>query len=848
MRKCIKKMAAVLACALVFQAIPMLSASVLAAEKPAFKSYRKTIYENGASAGVYSYTLKNLKKGYLVKWSAAGAGKDYISFDKDIVTASKTTVSNKIALQTEGNTAAKNKDTTITAKVYDTSGKLLATVKDKVKIKVSATDIAIKTTKIQDNLNALSVNTAYDFDRTLTPANATSKTYWTVKDAKGQEVANVINSSGVFTPTQLGDYTIVATARNSATSKILKTAEEKVRVGVGISRIEQTAANKINVIFNSNVKDTVTKNDFTIKTSDGSTSIDIKSLSASQDGRTITLVTGSSFKDGVSYTITYKELSSGFTAAAGDPVTAEILTSSVPVNVATPIKYALYDQKGIDVSSSAKGTVSFAGDVTNGYITSNNELFMTTIGKTTEVTLTYTAPDNSRIVATGKIICKEYTGEEASATQFTITSDTKTPDFTESNFQENRYVSVEDKAYAYFRALDENGNELTFNSITYSSTDDEILIISPEGMITPIRKGTATITVTVSNGVGKTSYSFNITVRDRRTPSLLSLSPTNLTMSNAYVDGYEKYVNLTLMDQYGDVLPLNNCNVTIEEVSNRGIFAAYDSERQRIVVSPKGVAAGMYAFKITVYQGAASTVQMLTVEVRSIPSVTNYSYVPEITDNQLDMAINENTSKDKTVTVRLARYAAGVFVDYVDFNSASIKKGDAYYTQDLTSANSTSASTTATIQNGTLTITAVKVDTTNAIGEVKKAETGTYSIILKYYADGSTAQRTSNVALTLTDTQTAPRFTVKSSTPAATMGNALSLVENCIKIDSGYFTSCTAIGTTKKGSDIELTSGQKIHIKTVSIRDTMEIAKSTGNPRKVYLDYVVDVNRTFTNK
>jgi hypothetical protein len=139
----VKKLAVALSLAMTVSTLAP-AASADAAATPAFKTYYTSVYENGTNGGSYTYTVKNIKKGYTVKWSVTGDAKDYITVSKASTKATKTTVSNKITVNTNGASIGKSGATaTVKAVVYNTKGTKVKTVSDKVTVKVQATDVSI---------------------------------------------------------------------------------------------------------------------------------------------------------------------------------------------------------------------------------------------------------------------------------------------------------------------------------------------------------------------------------------------------------------------------------------------------------------------------------------------------------------------------------------------------------------------------------------------------------------------------------------------------------------------------------------------------------------------------------
>ena len=77
----------------------------------------------------------------------------------------------------------------------------------------------------------------------------------------------------------------------------------------------------------------------------------------------------------------------------------------------------------------------------------------------------------------------------------------------------------------------------------------------------------------------------------------------------------------------------------------------------------------------------------------------------------VDMAL-KGTENDlvnaKTVNIRLAQYKGGIFYDYVYIQSATIKKGDLYYTTDLTKTGTSIAGST--VSGTTIPVTTVSLN------------------------------------------------------------------------------------------------------------------------------------------
>lgn len=846
MKKQIRKLAVTLAFTLAVSSVPY---TAQAAAAPDFKARRTSVYENGVADGVYTYTIKNVKKGYKVKWGITGGGKAYVKLGKKETKAAKTTVSNTITINTNDKTAAKNKKFNVIAKVYDSKGKLVKSLKDKPAIKVQATDAQIKTTKFTDSLTALSVGTTYEFETELTPSNSTSITYWSVTNEAGTDVSSEMTEDGKWTPTKMGKYTIKATVRNSKSSKALVTKTLSVTVGVAVTAIKQTGANQFRATFNSDVSKVVKADDFNIAATNGTSTIAAKEVEFSSTGKVVTVTNFSNFKDGTSYTITYGNTSKAFVASVGEVESAKILTETVQAGKASRIEYALYDENGIDVKAAAGGNVEFTGDIINGYFTENkDELFMTTAGKTAEITLTYTEEGKAVIKAVQTIRCVEAVATEAKNTNFTITSNAGDPDYDAKDYKAVTTVAVGDEsAYAHFRAVDDNKNVIPYDSVTFASSNDSILIVDPDGRLTPIKTGNVKVVVTAKEGEKEATYTFSVNVIAKRVPKSLILSKNSVIMSNYYDEDYKEYIDVTVKDQHGVTIPLNNESCFIKENSNRLVTAAYDEETNRIVIDTRGVPAGTYSYKIEMTIDGTTVSTSLTVIVKEVPSNGATGYTPVVDQPKFDMVIDKNTTGDKTVNVRMKKLIGGVFAGYVPCNSATITKGGLYYSADLTEAGTKTKQTVGFDNGNTLILTPVKIITSDKnVGESRKAETGTYVIQFTYY-DSSGNIRTATTSLTLTDEQSVPGYSVRSTTSSRTVSNALALVNDCVSVTEGTIESCTVTGTSLIGDAVSIKPGQKIHVPTITIRSVVEIGGTSGS-RKVYVYHTINFDKTLTNR
>lgn len=839
MRQNLKKMIAfVCAVAMMITLVPVNAEA--ATKKVAFSKSYTALYENDTNKGVYTYTVKNLIKGQKVKWSISGTGKRYAKLSKKTTSVSGTTSSNKLTIRTKKKTAAKNKTVIVTAKIYNKNGKLQNTLVTKTaKIKVFPTKIQIAG-DVASQTEFL-IGKTYQFQFKITPVNATSTNVWSATDETGAQVSQMTRS-GAFTPVKEGTYTICVQAKNG--SKVVKTAKKTIKVGMTMTDAKQTAVKKIVAEYSSSAKNVVTKDSFQVKNIAGAKN-DVKSIEFSADGKEVTLNLYANLKDENEYIVTDGKMSYNFTAHIGQPVSLKILTTQVTAERETPIVYALYDSYGIDVLDAYPGTVEYDCKITNGYLTDQNKIFMKTVGDTGIINLTYTNKEDSKLVLkdTATVVC--VVANAAEDTNFTLTTSEKAPDYGVASYKDNHKVASGSNYYAHFRALDEDKNEIKYDTVSFESSDPDTLLINNESngiaKVTAVKSGSVRIIVTATNGKQEYTYTYEVTVAEPAYLKNVKLDQNTLVLSNRYVTGYKGYINVEATDQYGDDFALNDESVQI--TGTNAYAVKYDEINDRIIVDPSLMAAGTYSYTVTMTVGTHKAMAGFNVVVQTPPENGAVTYKIDMDQPVVDMALKGN-EKDianaKTVNIRLAQYKGGMFYDYVYIQSATIRKGDLYYTTDLTK-NGTAAA--GSIVSGT-TIPVTTVSLNKNI--VTKAQTGVYAIELKFYAgSNTTGLSTVNGYLEVTDSQTSPEVAVEHTTASVSCTTALDLAKNCLSVKgaSGDIVECAVTGTNTSGSAYKLATKESVNIKSVTVQTTMTLADGT----KVVSNYEISVGKTLKN-
>lgn len=843
MQRTCKKLLAVL-CAFVM-VISLLPMQTMAAAKPKFAKNYKTFYENDTTKGVYTYTVQNLVKGQKVKWSLSGTGKSYVKLSKTTTTVTKTTAVNKVTVKTNGKTAAKNKKVVVTAKVYSKAGKLQYTLKAKTAaLKVNATKIAIADNGLP--VNNMLVGKKYQFQFQITPANATSTNVWTATNSRGKQV-DCMTKRGVFTPEEKGTYTITVKAKKG--SKVLASDSKTVTVVTSMTGVVQTAANKFVAVYSGNAKDLVKKTDFTIRNASGVKN-EIKSMEISDDGTQVTLTTYDLLKDKVSYTISDGNSSYDVTASVGKPVALKILTTQVIVGKETPIVYALCDVNGIDVQAAYPGEITYAEKITNGYRTKENKLYMTSVGDTGTITLTYkcTSDPTLTFTTTGTVVC--VAANTSASTNLTLTDSETTPNYSAAGYKDNHNAASGSNYYVHFRALDTDDSEIQYDSIKFESSDPDTLVINQGknnvARATAIKNGNVNIIVTATYAKQDYTYVYEITVSEPSYLAGLSASQTQITMSNAGVYGYKGYINIDAKDQYGQNVTLNNETASIvENGTSKTNMVTYDSATKRLIIDAANRATGAYNYTLTLTMDGHKASVSITVIVQTPPYNGASTYKIDMNQPVIDLAVSSADKAEELVntrgtSVRVAEFRGGVFYNYVTIASAKIIKNGQYYSNDLTKGG---VSSEVSLGGGTeLNLSAVSL-TGNTL---TKAQTGTYTIQLQFYPSSGTGGLASTSGyLEITDSQNTPKISIDKTVASASCKNALELAKNCLSVQggNGTITACEVTGATVTGADYTLTSGQSVNIKSVVV----QVTTTLSDKKTVVSNYTVSVGKTLKN-
>ena len=164
-----------------------------------------------------------------------------------------------------------------------------------------------------------------------------------------------------------------------------------------------------------------------------------------------------------------------------------------------------------------------------------------------------------------------------------------------------------------------------------------------------------------------------------------------------------------------------------------------------------------------------------------------------------------------------------------------------YYGTDLTKAGS---STEINVGGGqTLNLTAVSLDKDICT----KAQTGLYSLELKFYPSNTSSSSPASVTalLEVTDSQTNPQVAVAHTTAGKTCKTALELAQNCLEVQgvNGTIVSCTVTGSNSADGNYAIAAGYALNVKSVVV----QVKTTLSDNKTVVSNYTINVGRTLKN-
>ncbi|WJM14206.1 Ig-like domain-containing protein [Geobacillus stearothermophilus ATCC 12980] len=416
-----------------------------------------------------------------------------------------------------------------------------------------------------------------------------------------------------------------------------------------VSAIDSTS---FKVTFTKPVdKATAIPKNFSITLKGTETKLYPKSVEVSESGLTATVTLYDTLVDGKTYTV----VTSGLKDTAGKEF--ETSTNEFTYNKPVPASITFNFNKLPEDSAVDLTKYVTVKDAAGNVIKSGFELEFTSSEKLTQGKFINTTGKKSVIVnatvkgtnvTTGNVILAVEDEKAAEVSELKLTKDNKEVVTLYANgnaFDKdgNQISSGTLTLTAKFK--DQYGNELTGKvagtDYTFESLNPEVLVVAPDGSVTPIVPGTALVKVKY----GEVTKTIPVTVKANPVLETIAVDSTGVSVAK----GQKATFKVTLKDQYGNKFT-GNVNVTSDKtetatvsVSNSGIG------QSEYTVTVNGVAEG--STTITIKSGTKEV--KVPVNVVAGGPVANYQ-IKVLDDGKIDKSATESPANND---VQLKVYA-----------------------------------------------------------------------------------------------------------------------------------------------------------------------------------------------
>ena len=463
---------------------------------------------------------------------------------------------------------------------------------------------------------------------------------------------------------------------------------------MAISDVKQTASNAFNVTFNKDASKDVTKDNLTVKTTDGTTELSVKSVEFSADGLSAAVTVFGTLVDAKEYAVATGDASKTFTASVGEVASVVIKTASAEMNTATKIEFELRDANGIDVTPSVALDTHCIVAVEGTYSTaeiaraSEAKITMTKVGDVAKVTITYNANKTGAedVVGSQEITCVAATAKIGNVI-FAQTKDLNSDNHCAKFYQGLTSTEVKvgnngGTGDVYFCAT-KDGEVISYDSYTVESANDNVASATTDSIgkyakiiVTGNNVGTTQLNITASKNGVESFYSIPVRVTTVGVAASMTASGDKSQMSDAKDSSYRLKITAQLKDADNQKV---DGTYTIERTSTAGEGVAFDhvsTSDGKFAVDVSGVqnlstnSWTRITFKVT---GADNVTgkqfsKNVVVDVKKLPDVlTNIDYKIEIDKETVDQKdYNKDGKADAaTVTTKLYATSNGLFAGYV---------------------------------------------------------------------------------------------------------------------------------------------------------------------------------------
>ena len=524
----------------------------------------------------------------------------------------------------------------------------------------------------------------------MTPSDATVSYAWYLGDTAAScttLVADATTGTLVVDETMIGKFIKVQVTGDDASLATATTTEavpENITY-VHVTEAEQLSANSIEISFDIDATDLVKKEDIEVSDADGTLTIPINKLTLSEDGMSAVADLSVALTDGKEYDVKLNDSMTSFVASVGEVASIVITTVSAVENEKTDVKFALFDENNIDVTSTvnldARCSVAIEGDGITSDTTkaSAATVTMTTVDTTANVTVTYNSgkTDAEDIVKEGVITCigaeaKVGTPLYADVTAGAVNQNSKCAKFY-NGIAMTKPVTVEvdnTNDSIFFCAVDENGDVISYDSYKVESSNDDVVSVSTQAdngkfaevTVSGNTVGTASLVITATYNGKDTPYTVPVTVTKKGQLDTISVTLSRTTMSNAIDDDYYGTVTVVAKDTNGNKLTAGTDYVASIEIVNEDTKSgnAHDIDDN---ITAQLIAATSSGFRLGATDSAGTT---LAANCYTAWNDKGGSQNIKVSVSQNDIV------KESTKSVTVNAIAASVWNDNIDETTAKL--------------------------------------------------------------------------------------------------------------------------------------------------------------------------------
>ena len=783
MKSIFRKIAFVLALAMVVTMFPVMNASA-AAKDNKYARPDARLYVGGDANGDYESCWSVWTEGKKLK-TEKKYSISYVSSNPEVATVSK-----------YGLVEAKNVGSTTITVTFTKKGEETIEESFNVTVRKNAVNIALDK-ESQDTLSAgLTAGDKVTLKAVRTDADGSSEGITdTVKfycsSAADKEIIELNKDTGELTALKAGKATVVVQScqyeydRETKGYKTTVAAKAEYSVEVkaaGMVGAEQVNWNTVAITCGSetvaaDIAANVTKLTVTYKLAEKDITAYIKEAKVDDSNKKVALVTlyDNLVKDYI-YTFKYGEASADVRGADLTAVAQiKVDTTIAVINEETKLSVKYYDANGIELPAASQ-TASLprfevSGTAGDYFFNGIDALYFYEVGKSATVVATYVRKYNTdgtedkvtsaptlitavnRQVANDQIDGWAVDGSDKNSADLTYSQDSQ------------RLVVGEDKMlFGKYTITESNGNKIAGYtkgdpSFEYTSTNDSVLIVGSDGKLYPAKEGSATIIVRKSNGTDKVvvgTCSFTIIGSRILTGFRTTVDKTKLSISTVLNDTAK--ITTIFTDQLGNENSADNVSYTFEAVrwvdgltltigsltldGTTRSATLYNQKAKEFTLSATSTnvaeTKGNIQLVIIATQGTRSVRSSVSFDVKNVSVATNYNL--ELTNTNIDMNVSA-FGKDDTISgklqsdINLVGYDADGFVVTRQKMSSPVTVGSNTYSYKVfkDSVDVTSSKTNAgvfssvTVSTSAITSSAIK-------GTIDKGLTGLYQVML--YKDG----------------------------------------------------------------------------------------------------------------